>query len=237
MEVMDRVVVITGATGGLGRVVSQAFAQAGTRLALVGTNPEKLAELEQELGVSPDKVLCCAENLIQPRAAASLCETVLAKYGRVDILLHFVGGWIGGKPLVQVTTEEVSSMLDQHVWTTFHLAQAFVPKLLKNNWGRIIIISTPIVSTLPGNNVPYNIAKSGEEALILTLAEELKYSGVTANIIRVRSIDVKHERESSRTPKNASWTTPEEIAVTIGYLCSDEARAVNGALLPLYGSR
>ena len=236
MKFTDRVVVITGATGGLGRVVSQAFAQAGARLALVGTNPEKLRELEQELQVSPDRVLSWVGNLIQPGAPAELREAVLAKFGRVDILLHLVGGWIGGKPLVLATSEDMSSMLEQHVWTTFYLVQAFVPDLVKNGWGRVIVVSSPIVSSTPANSAPYTIGKSGEEALILTLAEELKYTGVTANILRVKTIDVRHERDTSPTPKNASWTTPEEIVAAIDYLCSDEARAVNGARLPLYGS-
>lgn len=236
MDIKDRVILITGATGGLGRVVSQSFAQAGARLALVGTNPEKLTKLEQELQLSPDRILSYAVNLIQPGAATALCEAVLAKFGRVDILLHFVGGWIGGTPLIQVPTQEVSSMLDQHIWTTFHLVQAFVPELLKNNWGRVVVVSSPVVLKPPVNTAPYTIAKSGEEALILSLAEELKYSGVTANILHVRTIDVKHERDTSPTPKNASWTTPEEITATIDYLCSDEAAAVNGARLPLYGS-
>ena len=236
MAIKDRVVVISGAAGGLGRVVAHTFAQAGARLALVGKNPGKLAELEQDLALSPDRILSYAVNLIQPGAAASLHEAVLAKFSQVDILLHFVGGWIGGKPLVQVTVEEVSSMLDQHVWTTFHLAQAFIPELLKNSWGRFIVISSPVVSNPPANSAPYTLGKSGEEALVLTLAEELKYSGVTANIIRVRTIDVQHERDTTPTPKNASWTTPEEIVAAIAYLCSEEAGAMNGARLSLYGS-
>ena len=143
---------------------------------------------------------------------------------------------MGGKPLIQVASADISSMLEQHVWTTFHLLKAFVPELLKNGWGRIIIISSSVVSNPPANRTPYTLGKSGEEALILTLAEELKYTGVTANIIRVRTIDVKHERETSPAPKNASWTTPEEIVSAIEYLCTDEAGVVNGARLPLYGS-
>ena len=71
---------------------------------------------------------------------------------------------------------------------------------------------------------------------MLTLAEELKDTGVTANVLRVRAIDVEHERDRARTAKNASWTTPEEIAATIVHLCSDEAGVFNGARLPLYGS-
>lgn len=237
MTYKNRVVVITGATGGLGRVISHNFASSGSRLVLVGTSTEKLAELEQELKLSPERVLSCTTDLTQPEAANAVLDAALGKFGRVDILLHFVGGWIGGKPLAQVTGEDISSMLTQHIWTTFHVLQAFAPVLVTNGWGRIIVVSSPVVANPPANNTPYTIGKSGEEALILTLAEELKYTRVTANILRVRTIDVRHEKETSPSPKNASWTTPEEIGVTIDYLCSDEGGVLNGARLPLYGSR
>jgi NAD(P)-dependent dehydrogenase (short-subunit alcohol dehydrogenase family) len=236
MSLNDRVVVVTGATGGLGKVVSHHASKAGSRLVLVGTNPEKLAILKRDLELSEDQVLCFAADLTQSEAAIKLSQAVLDKFGRVDVLLHFVGGWIGGKPLAQVTKEDISTMLDQHVLSTFHLLQALVPGLVTNGWGRIIVVSSPVVANPPANNAPYTIAKTGEEALILTIAEELKHSGVTANIIRVRTIDVKHERNSSPTPKNVAWTTPEEIWLAIEYLCSDEAGVVNGAKLPLYGS-
>ena len=232
----DRVVVITGATGGVGRVGSLCIAKAGSKIAVVGTSDKKLAELEQELDLPPDRLLTFTANLAESGAAKALREAVLDKFGRVDILLHLVGGWIGGKPVTQVAEEELSNMLEQHVWTTFHLAQAFIPVLLKNGWGRIIVISSPVASTPPANNAPYTIGKSAQEALMLTLAEELKYTGVTANILRVRTIDVKHERDMSPSPKNAYWTTAEEIESAIEYLCSNEGGVVNGARIPLYGS-
>ena len=127
-------------------------------------------------------------------------------------------------------------MLRQHVWTTFYLAQAFVPHLTANGWGRFLVISSPRAFSPRGGNAAYVIGKAGEEVLTLSLAQELKDTGVTANVILVRSIDVEHRRDREPTPDNASWTTPEEIAAAIMYLCSDEARMVNGARIPLYGA-
>jgi NAD(P)-dependent dehydrogenase (short-subunit alcohol dehydrogenase family) len=127
-------------------------------------------------------------------------------------------------------------MLQQHLWTTFYLAKIFGPHLAANGWGRLIVVSSPSVATPPANGAPYTIGKSAQEALMLTLAEEFKGTGVTANVLRVRTIDVKHERDNQPSPKTASWTTPEEIAAAILYLCSDEAGMVNGARIPLYGS-
>jgi NAD(P)-dependent dehydrogenase (short-subunit alcohol dehydrogenase family) len=127
-------------------------------------------------------------------------------------------------------------MLDQHVWTTWYLLQAFVPHLAASGRGRVIVVSTPMASRPAAKTGAYAAAKAAEEALILTLAQETKDQGVTANILQVRAIDIEHKREKEPSPANAAWATPEEIAAAMLYLCSDEAGVVNGARLPLFGS-
>jgi NAD(P)-dependent dehydrogenase (short-subunit alcohol dehydrogenase family) len=99
-----------------------------------------------------------------------------------------------------------------------------------------VIISVPAAAAPNANGLPYSVGKAAEETLMLTLAEELRHTGVTANVLRVRTIDVEHQREHEPPPKNASWTTPEEIAAALLYLCSEEAGQVNGARIPLYGA-
>ena len=236
MDLHDRVVIITGASGGLGRVVARLFAELGVRLVLVGTNADKLEELAQELGLLEENRLIVATDLGVDTSARKLSDAAIEKFGRADILLHFVGGWIGGTPVAWVNPQDLSTMIQQHIWTTFYLAQALVPQMVSNGWGRIVVISSPSVVETPVNGLPYTIGKSGEEALIMTLAQELKGTGVTANVIRVRTIDVNHERDRDQAAKTASWTTPEEIASAILYLCFDDARMVNGARIPLYGN-
>jgi NAD(P)-dependent dehydrogenase (short-subunit alcohol dehydrogenase family) len=234
MSIKDRVAVVTGATGGLGRVVAGRLAGQGARLALLGRNAERLEGLARKL--PRGRWMTHVADLGDPNAARAAADAVIQEFGRADILLHLVGGWTGGKPVVEVEADEVSRMLQQHLWTTLHLAQAFLPHLIANRWGRVVVISSPHASRPPANRAPFVIGKAAQEALTLTLAEELKGTGVTANALLVRTIDVQHERERARTPKNASWTTPEEIAAMILYLCSEEAQAVNGARIPLYGS-
>jgi NAD(P)-dependent dehydrogenase (short-subunit alcohol dehydrogenase family) len=230
-----RVVVITGATGGLGRVVAQRMAGLGTRLVLISTSEERLMDLGQGLDLPEECLLIHRANLIDGEATAAAAQAVLAKFSRVDVLIHLAGGWVGGKSVVQAEAGNVRAMLDQHVWTTFNVAQAFVPHLLTNGWGRLIAVSTPFALRPAANGGPYALAKAAQEALMLTLAQELKNTGVTANLLVVRMVDVNHERERQPTPQNASWVTPEEMVETILYLCSDEARRVNGARIPMYG--
>ena len=232
MTLKDRVVVITGAAGGLGRVVTKTMAREGAQLALIGSHAERLRELAAELPTPP---LTLAANLTEPEAAKRAAQSVIDRYGRAEVLLHLVGGWTGGKPVTETPAAEVADMLQQHVWTTLYTAQAFVPHMLQSGWGRLIVVSAPTALRPTAKSSPYAIGKAGQQALILALAQELKGTGVTANSILVSTIDTAHERDTTPSPKNANWATPEEIAELMVYLCSDEARLVNGAQVPLHG--
>ncbi len=236
MAIQNKITVIAGVTGGLGRVVAREFAAQGAKLVLVGTNAERLTQLVDELKLDPESYLTVVTDLTQSGSAQKVLEAALAKFGRVEILFNFIGGWIAGKPVPEVPPEEVENMLAQHFWTSFNLAQTFIPHMRENHWGRYVIISTPGVGAPPANSLPYTVGKAAEETLMLTLSEELKNTGVTANVLRVRSIDVEHQREREPSLKNASWTTPEEIAAALLYLCSEEANRANGARIPLYGA-
>lgn len=101
-----------------------------------------------------------------------------------------------------------------------------------------IVISSPHAALPAADNAAYGIAIAAQETLMLALAEEVKGSGVTANVLRVRTIDANHERDRQPTldARRATWTTPEELASAVLYLCSDEAQVVNGARIPMYGS-
>ena len=236
MSLKNRVVVIGGATGGLGKVVTRSMAAQDAKLVLIGRSAESLDQLVSELGLTTDKVLTLAIDLNNPEAATRVADAVLQKFERVDIVLQLVGGWTGGQPVVTVDPADLNAMLQQHAWTTFYLAQAFVPHLLKNEWGRIIAVSSPFAQAPRAKGSAYAMGKAAQEALLLTLAQELKWTGVTTNILLVKTIDVKHQREQEPTAKNAAWSTPEEISAAILYLVSDEASQVNGARLPLFGS-
>jgi NAD(P)-dependent dehydrogenase (short-subunit alcohol dehydrogenase family) len=234
MDLRNRVVIITGATGNLGKVVALRFAQEGARLALFGTDAQRLGDLTSALNLKAENVLPYQVDLRDRDQTMAATAAVIDKFGHADIWLHFVGGWIGGKPVVETSAGDIEEMLQQHLWTTFHLAQAVVPQMVSNHWGRVIVVSSPTAIHPPPKRAPYAVGKAAQETLILALAQEVKDAGVTVNILQVSTIDVNHERDRQPTPKNASWTTPEEILSAILYLCSDEAQAVNGARIPLF---
>ncbi len=235
MGLENRVAVIAGATGGLGRVVTASLAARVMRVALMGSNAGRLQALVQELELTEGTYSTYVLNILDRTAAAAAARAVVERMGRVDALFNFVGGWLGGKTVVETSAPEVQEMLGRHFWTTFNLAQVFVPHLLANQWGRIAVVMSAAATTPGTKKLPYAVGKAAQQTLMLALAEELKGTGVTANMLVVNTIDTQHERDRAPSPKNALWTTPEEIVTALLYLLSDDAQGVNGVRLPLYG--
>jgi len=222
---MNKVIVITGATGALGSLTAKTFAAQGYALALLDNDQNKLDVLTRDLNLPDERLFTSIVDLRNRQAVQDSAEAVSAKFGSVHALIHLVGGWVGGKTLAETSEEDLNSMLGQHVWTTFHLFQAFSPKLAANNWGRVITISPSTVSNPPAKRGIYLATKAAQENFVLTLAAELKEHGVTANIIQVRAIDVENK---------GTGTTPAEIVAAMLYLFSNEAGKITGARIPLY---
>lgn len=236
MDLKNRVAVITGATGGLGATVTRELAARVANLALLDIDSAKLETLSKSLSLPEYCLMTQSVNLLDPAETTSTAEAVAAKFGKVDILLHVVGGWTGGKSLLEVPVDDMTFMLNQHVWTSLNVIQAFVPHLIRNNWGRVVMITSPFAARPNAKGGPYAVGKAGQEALMLTLSQELKGSGVTANLLQAKTIDMKREKISNPSPDNSTWTTPEELTAAIVYLLSDEAGTINGAKIPLFGS-
>jgi NAD(P)-dependent dehydrogenase (short-subunit alcohol dehydrogenase family) len=224
---MSKTIVITGATGALGSETAQAFATRGHSLVLLGHDQNKLDALTRDLNLSAERLFASVIDLRDGSALHSTAEAVAAKFGGVHALIHLVGGWVGGKTLVEASVQDLDFMIGQHIWTTFHLFQSFGPQFVKTGWGRVMIVSASTVPDPPGKTGTYTAVKAAQENLVLTLSAELKEQGVTANIIQVRTIDVDATRKGT-------GTTPDEIVAAMMYLFSEEASKVTGARLPLY---
>lgn len=222
---MSKTVVITGATGALGNLAAKTFAERGYNIALLDRDQNKLDSLTRDLNLPAERLYVQTIDLLDANALRDSSQAIAEKFGDIHALIHLVGGWVGGKTLPESEASDLEFMLNQHVWTTFNLLKSFTPYLVKNNWSRVIAVSQPVTIKPSAKSAIYAAAKSAQESLVLTLAEEYKDSGVTANVIHVKSIDIKGEGKG---------TSPAEIVAAMTYLFSDEANKVNGARIPLY---
>jgi NAD(P)-dependent dehydrogenase (short-subunit alcohol dehydrogenase family) len=239
------VVLITGATGGLGRVVARAFASDGARLVLVGRDQARLdilgAELAAALRSMPDVDAVAAVagwtkvvgDLRDAEAARAVAAAAEARYGRIDVLLHLIGGWSGGTPVVDIDHDEIRTMLDQHLWTTLNIVQAVAPGMIARRSGRVAAVSSPVATVPPARSAGYSIAKAAEEVLLRSLAREAAADGVTANVVVVRGITEVADPPAEPAPRKAGWATPGEIAQALAFLASPAGASVNGIRLEL----
>ena len=235
MPLADRVVLITGASGGVGAVVTHRFAEAGARLGLVGIDRQRLVATAAAAGLADDRWAVGVGDLTDRTAAEAAVGAIVDRFGRVDVLLHLVGGYAGGGPIASFADDDLDAMLGQHLWSTMHVARAVVPGMVERGWGRVVAVSASTTSTTPPNLAAYSVAKAAEETFLRTLAREVAANGVTVNVLVGRKIDTDHERETAPSPKNAPWTTPEEVASAMLFLCADEAAAITGARIALDG--
>lgn len=222
---MNKTIVITGATGALGSLVTKTFSEHGHNLALLDKDQEKLDFLVRDLNLPEVRLHAQTVDLLDMQALQDATEAVLAKFGSVHALFHLVGGWVGGKTFVDAPHDDLEFMLNQHVRTTFNLFKSFSKPLSANGWGRVVIVSASTVANPPGKSAAYTAAKAAQENMVLSLTAELKEANVTANIIQVRAIDVENK---------GTGTTPAVIVSTMEYLFSEQADKVNGARIPLF---
>jgi NAD(P)-dependent dehydrogenase (short-subunit alcohol dehydrogenase family) len=235
----DRVVLITGASGALGRAVSGKIAAAGARVALTGRKREPLDELAsglvREFGLSGDRAMVQASDLGKSDEVRALVEAVAGRWGGVDALVNLAGGWRGGKTLAELSDEEWDSALEMNLRSAFLVNRAVLPFMVKKGWGRIVNISSRAAESPGPKQAAYNVAKAGVIALTGSIAAEYRKNGIAANVILPSIIDTPSNRSQMPDADASRWVHPQELASLIVYLLSDEGGSLNGAAIPVYG--
>src|SRR4029079_1754712 len=221
----DRVIVITGATGVVGRVVSAHFAESGARLALLARSPEEGAALASGLPGRPDPPDGFALVLGDGDSARATAAAVRERLGPTTVLLHLVGGYAGGTPFVDGDDEEFRHLLDLNLWSTIHAIRAFLPDVIAAEHGRIVTVSAYVAAAPTPKHAAYSATKAAVEALTISVARDLAGTTATSNVVVLRAIGDEKPTEQR----------PEEIAATMAWLCSTEAGTVNGQRINLFG--
>jgi NAD(P)-dependent dehydrogenase (short-subunit alcohol dehydrogenase family) len=228
-----RVLAIAGAGGALGPTVVRRLAPTGARLALAGREAGPLEALASEVGVDADVT---SVDLLDAAATRGWAEGIAERMGRVDGLLHLVGGWRGGTPIEESPREDWDFLAGLLIDTLQNVTQAFTPHLLASGRGRFAIVSAAQAQAPTHTNAAYAAAKAAAEAWTLALAHRFVGTGATANIVVVGSI-VSPEMRAEDPDKDFSTFTPaESIADALAFLCSDAAASMNGQRLTLRGA-
>src|SRR5919199_1456683 len=231
----DRVAVITGGTGVLGRAVSRLFVAEVARVAVPYRNDEDAQALRAELGARAGALLAERVDATDGAALTDFIAGAVAVFGHLDALVNVIGGFAGGRPLHETDEATWDHMLDLNLRSVYLACHAAVPHLLRTGRGAIVNVSSRAAVVPTPNFSAYAVSKAGVVTLTSVLALELKDHGITVNAVLPGTIDTPNNRAGARPEEIARWTKPEEIARVIRWLCSDEAAIVSGAAIPVYG--
>jgi NAD(P)-dependent dehydrogenase (short-subunit alcohol dehydrogenase family) len=230
-----KVVLVAGGTGGLGRAVSLAFLAAGASVAVSYRRQEEFGVLKDEAGGAAARLEGYAVDVTDEAAVGQLTATLLAKHGRLDALVNTVGGYTGGATLWEMETTALDRMLALNLRSGYALCRAAVPAMLKQGSGSIVNVAAKATFDHHAGLAAYAASKAAAVAMVDSLAAELKGSGVRVNSILPSIIDTEANRKAMPGADFSKWPKPGDIAPVILFLCSDDARVIRGAAIPVYG--
>jgi NAD(P)-dependent dehydrogenase (short-subunit alcohol dehydrogenase family) len=223
-----RTALVTGATGGLGTHVTQTLLEAG--FAVVGLAP-KVHPHDFDL----PHFTALPATLDSLTAAKQAVETILAHFGKIDVLAHLVGGFAGGQSVADTDDATFQRMLDMNLNSSFHILRAVLPPMRQAGSGRIIAIGSRAAES-PGAMVgAYSASKAALVSLIRTVAIENKDFGITANVILPGTMDTPANRKDIPGADTTQWVQPASVASLIVWLAGDGGKDVTGAAIPVYG--
>jgi NAD(P)-dependent dehydrogenase (short-subunit alcohol dehydrogenase family) len=233
----NRVAVITGGTGALGRAVSERFLEEGARVAVPYIIDAEVPLFNQRMGsrFSASNIFLSKVDVGDEQQVARFVEETTAKMSRIDMLVNLVGGFWGGKTIAETSGAEWQAMFDLNLKPTFLCCRAIVPLMQKNKYGRIVSVSSRTGLLGAGEFAAYAIAKGTIKTFTASLAEEVLNDNVLVNAIAPSTIDTEANRKSMPNAKHENWVKPEDIAKTIAFLCSEQNQVTSGAVVPVYG--
>ncbi len=232
---MQRVVVITGGTGGLGTALCQRLAATGAKLAVTYLIPEEAEKFEATVNLDEDQLLLSRVNANDQAELAVFLQTAVDRFGHMNALCSLVGGWAGGRDIEETDDVRFDRMIDLNLRSAFYATRAAIPHLKAAEWGRIVLIGSRAAIDSPSGQAAFNIAKAGVVALGASAAQELGGTNVTANVVMPSVIDTPATRSALPYADYVAWPTPEQIAAVIEFLISPDSAVISGATIPVYG--
>jgi NAD(P)-dependent dehydrogenase (short-subunit alcohol dehydrogenase family) len=226
----DKLALVAGGTGALGREVSLALLAAGAR---VITTYRQRAEFDALTADARGAGLTGIEaDTTDPDGVAKLIQNL---GGNIDILINAVGAFAGGKNIWDEDPATYERMMALNLKSGFALARAVLPGMIRQNRGWIVNIASRAGYGHSGGAALYSASKAGALALFDSLAEEVKPYAINVNSVVPSIFDTPANRRAMPAADYALWPKPADIAHVILFLCSPEAHVIHGAAIPVYG--
>jgi NAD(P)-dependent dehydrogenase (short-subunit alcohol dehydrogenase family) len=222
---------VTGGAGALGGAVTSRLLGDG---ATVGVPLETAGDGERLQARAPaaarERLMTGVVDMTDLDAMTRFVDSVVARHGRVDILVTLVGGFAGGG-LVETDRATWERMLAMNLTSTFVATRAVVPHMVRAGYGRIVTIGSRAVVPPTGGFIAYTTAKAGVIAFTEALAHETRAHGITVNSVLPSTMDTPANRAAMPDNDRKGWVPMDHVADVIAFLVRDESTHLTGALL------
>lgn len=223
----DRTAVLTGVTGGWGRAVLDRFLAEGWNVAV--THRE---EHPPDLPVS---VAAVRADLSDPEAAVAVVDAAVERFGGVDALAHIAGGFAAAGTIDEQPVDVWRSQMAINLDTAYFMTRAAVRPMRQAGRGSIVYIGTSAMLTPFSGASGYIVSKVALGGLMRCVDVEFRTAGIRANAIVVKIVDTPRNRAENPDADHSRWTTGEELAEVVEWLCTDASAPLSGGLIPAYG--
>jgi len=230
-----KLALVTGGTGGLGRAVTLAFLTEGAKVVVTYQKQEEFDAVKSAAGKNGASLEGRRVDVTDEGEVRQFIESILAQHSRLDILVNAVGSFAGGGKLWELDTKAFDLMMALNVRSGYALARTVAPVMLKQKSGAIVNVASKAALDHGAGVAAYAASKAAALALMDSLAAEVKGTGVRVNSVLPSIIDTEANRKAMPNADFTKWPKPEEIARVILFLCSDDAKLIHGAAVPVYG--
>jgi len=232
MDFDGKTVLITGASGNLGRAVAQAFAGHGANRVLIDRSAQHLA---QAFGAETNEQMLAVADLLDQAQVSAVVSKAVERFKRLDVLCNIAGGFRMGEPVHATSDATWQAMFDLNARTLLNAARAVVPRLLETGGGAIVNVGAFTAQKGAAQMGAYTASKSVVIRLTEAMASELREKKINVNCVLPTVIDTPENRAAMPDADPARWVAPHDLANVIVFLASPAARAIHGAALPVTG--
>ena len=258
LELQGKVVLVTGASKGIGKAIAEAFAVEGSTVVLNARHQQDLEQVTQEIQQRGGNALAIAADVMKADEIQHLVQQAIARFGTIHVLVNNVGGTDAFASFEELSDEDWINVFQLNVLSTVRLTRAILPSMQQQQWGRIINISSES-GTQPDPFMPhYNAAKAAINNLTKSLSKAYAQDGILVNTVSpafiktplIEQLLTAQAKENGITPQEAEQAflrqsrphielgrpgTPEEVAAAVVFLASKAASFINGSNLRVDG--
>ena len=258
LELKGKVVLVTGASKGIGKAIAEAFAAEGSNVVLNARNQQELEQVAQEIQRRGGNALAIAADVMQADEVQRLVQQAIARFGTIHVLVNNVGGAGAFASFEELSDEDWINIFHLNVLSTVRLTRAILPSMQQQKWGRIINISSES-GTQPDPFMPhYGAAKAAVNNLTKSLSKAYAQEGILVNTVSpafiktplIEQLLAAQAKERGITPQEAEQDflrqnrphielgrpgTTEEVAAAVVFLASEAASFINGSNLRVDG--